>query len=89
MPSQNRHALFEHYCAQLSSFHHTPTFTDFSAGIDAGVAQMQSEIDALKRQIVTFRYGQKATDDAGNRIATLESLNRALIHTLSEINEGK
>ncbi len=89
MTTPNRRALFDHYCASMSSFHHVPTFADYSAGFDAGVAHMQAEIDGLKRQIVTLRYGQKTTDDAGNRIATLEALNRALIHTLSEINDGK
>lgn len=89
MNTPNRHELFEHYCVSLSSFHHVPTFTDFSAGFDAGMAHMQSEIDELKRQIVTFRYGQKATDDTDSRVATLETLNRALIHTLNEINGDK
>lgn len=89
MNIQDKRTLFEHYCASQTSFHHTPAFTDYSAGYDAGIAHMQHEINALKQQIVTFRYGQKVTDDAGNRIATLESLNRALIHALSEINEGK
>ncbi|ADL55374.1 hypothetical protein [Gallionella capsiferriformans] len=89
MNTPNRRALFEHYCASMSSFHHTPTFADYSAGIDAGMAYMQAEMDELKRQLVSLRYSQKTNDDGGNRLATLEALNKALIHTLSEINVGK
>jgi hypothetical protein len=85
----NRREQFENYCESLSSFQHVPSFTDYSAGYDAGVAHMQNDIDELKRQLVSLRYGQKPTDESGNRIATLETLNRALIHTLSEINGGK
>lgn len=78
---------FDHYCETQSSFNHTPVFTDFSAGFDAGMAHMQNETDVLKRQIVTLRYAQKSSECIDSRIATLESLNRALIHALAEIND--
>lgn len=89
MHMPNRREQFEAYCESLSSFQHIPSFTDYSAGFDAGMAHMQNEVDELKRQIVSLRYGQKMSDEVGSRIATLEALNKALIHTLSEINGGK
>ena len=79
---------FEHYCGTQSSFHQTPSLNDFSAGYDAGVAHMQNEVEALKRQILSLKYGNKSADGADSRIATLEALNKALIHALSEINGG-
>lgn len=86
MNTANKHELFEHYCAAQPTFHRNPSFTDYAAGFDAGAAHMQSELDALKRQNISLRYGQKLTGDAENRITTLEALNKALIHSLSEIN---
>ena len=88
MITADRRRQFEHYCETQSSFHQTPSLNDFSAGFDAGVAHMQSEIDALKRQILSLKYGHKSADGYDGRIATLESLNKALIHALSEINAG-
>ncbi len=89
MSTSDKRELFENYCQSQPSFHRNPSFTDFSAGFDAGVVHMHNEIDALKRQIVSLRYGHKTMDGAESRIATLEALNKALIHALSEINEGK
>jgi hypothetical protein len=88
MITADRRKLFEHYCETQTSFHQTPSLTDFSAGYDAGVAHMHSELDALKRQILSMKYGHKSADGTEGRIATLEALNKALIHALSEINAG-
>ncbi|MDX8379639.1 MAG: hypothetical protein R8K48_06290 [Gallionella sp.] len=77
---------FDHYRETQSSFNHTPVFTDFSAGFDAGMAHIQNETDVLKRQIVTLRYAPKPPEGVDSRIATLESLNRALILALAEMN---
>jgi hypothetical protein len=35
-----------------------------------------------------MKYGHKSADGTEGRIATLEALNKALIHALSEINAG-
>lgn len=88
MITADRRKQFEHYCETQSSFHQNPSLTDFSAGFDAGMAQMQSELEALKRQILSLKYGNKSAEGAEGRIATLEALNKALIHALSEINSG-
>ena len=78
---EKRIAFDKHTVQAFYTFGRVSNYEEFASGYDVGHAAMQTENEALKIQVMAYRYSTSAS-----RIAQLEKVNAVLLSALKQLS---